>query len=239
MTMCAPSRGTAGTELVTRGAATDWVTVGDPVCTVHHAPALPVLLVHGLGGTTSGWFAMIAALRARGVTVDAVSYSCFGTSVEHLAERVADAAAVLLNQTGAEKVHLVGHSLGGVVIAQALADGLLTGHVDIVVTIASPFGGSPWANLMPIGATVRALRRGSPQLQRLAQVPWSDGVRWLAIKASLDWVVPGSRSHPTGDEVEIVAVDGVGHVGLRLNRHVIDQVVATIAERRTTDRAAA
>jgi alpha-beta hydrolase superfamily lysophospholipase len=99
-----------------------------------------VLLVRGLGGTTSGWNTMVGALRAHGLAVAAISYQPFGTSVEHLAEQLAEAVGLLLQETGAEKVHMVAHSLGGVVIAQALADGLLAGQVDVVVAIASPLG---------------------------------------------------------------------------------------------------
>src|SRR4051794_19278352 len=124
----------------------------------------PVLLVNGLGSSASGWLAMIAALQRHGVTVAAVSYPVFGTSVERLAEGVAEAVGTLLDQTGAAKVHLVGHSLGGVVVAHALAGGRMAGNVDAVVTIGAPFGGSPWANLLPVSVTVRSLRPGSPQL---------------------------------------------------------------------------
>ena len=195
----------------------------------------PVLLVHGLGGTASGWLAMTVALRAHGLTVAAISYQSFGTSVEQLAAGLADAVDRLLDQTGADRVHLVGHSLGGVVIAQAFADGLLTEKVDSVITMATPFGGSPWATLLPISATVRAMRQGSPLLRRLARVPSSHGVRWLAITASHDRVVPGPRSLPIHAEVETVAVEGVGHVGLRLNPQVIDQVVRAIVAGRAAD----
>jgi hypothetical protein len=38
-----------------------------------------------LRGTASGWLAMTAALRAHGLTVVAISYQSFGTSVEQLA----------------------------------------------------------------------------------------------------------------------------------------------------------
>src|SRR3954451_15455773 len=133
----------------------------------HSAPAArPVLLVHGLGGTKSSWSFLARTLTARGLTVDAITYSPFGTSVEHVADRLAVKVERLLSHTGADKVHLVGHSLGGVVIAQAIASGRLTELVDTVVTLAAPFGGSPWPSLLPFGAIVSALRQGSPLLQR-------------------------------------------------------------------------
>jgi pimeloyl-ACP methyl ester carboxylesterase len=195
----------------------------------HAAPTgRPVLLVHGFAGTKSCWFALTRALRAQGVTVDAINYLPFGTSVESLADRLAVKVGSLLSETGADKVHLVGHSLGGVVIAQAFADGRLTGQVDTVVTIAAPFGGSPWASLLPLGATVRALRDGSPLLRRLAASPIPDGVQWVAFTATLDLVVPGRRSVPAQAGVQTVTVDDVGHVGLLLSPQVVDRIVAAL-----------
>jgi pimeloyl-ACP methyl ester carboxylesterase len=111
-------------------------------------------------------------------------------------------------------VHLVGHSLGGVVIAQAIADGRLDGMVHKVITLGSPFGGSPWAGLLPFVEIVRALRPGSPLLRRLASAPVPDGVRWLAVTAALDIIVPGLRSVPTHAEVQTITFADVGHLGL-------------------------
>jgi pimeloyl-ACP methyl ester carboxylesterase len=130
------------------------------------------------------------------VTFEAITYTPFGTSVDQLADRLIAEVGTLLVRTGPDKVHLVGHSLGGVIIAQAIADGRLTGLVDTVVTLGSPFGGSPWANLLPIGEIARALREGSPLLRQLASAPAPDGVRWLAFTDTLDIVVPGPRSVP-------------------------------------------
>ena len=135
----------------------------------------------------------------------------------------------MLSQTGADKVHLVGHSLGGVVIAQAIASGRLTGQVDTVVTLGAPFGGSPWANLLPVGTIARALREGSPLLRRLASAPLPEGVRWLAITATLDVIVPGVRSVPAHADVEIMKIDGVGHLGMLLSPRVVGRIVAALA----------
>ena len=100
-----------------------------------------MLLVHGFGGTKSSWSLLAQALSARGLTVEAVTYTPIGTSVEQLADRLVVEVDRMLSQTGSDKVHLVGHSLGGVVIAQAIAGGRLNGLVDTVVTLGSPFGG--------------------------------------------------------------------------------------------------
>jgi triacylglycerol lipase len=189
----------------------------------------PVLLVHGFGGTKSSWYFVARALAAKGLTVDAISYTPFGTSVERLADRLAVEVERMLSQTGADKVHLIGHSLGGVVIAQAIATGRLAGKVDTIVTLGAPFGGSPWAHLVPFGTVVRALRGGSPLLRRLSSKPVPEGVRWLAITATLDVVVPGVRSVPAHADVETMKIDGVGHLGMLLSPTVAGSIVAALA----------
>ena len=195
-----------------------------------HAPPTtrPVLLVHGFGGTKSSWSVIAQALSDRGTIVHAITYSPLGTSVEQLADELVAAVEGTLARTGADKLHLVGHSLGGVVIAQAIADDRLAGLVDTVITLGSPFGGSPWAGLLPFGDLLRALRSGSPQLRRLASAQVPDGVRWLAVTAALDIIVPGGRSVPAHADVETITVDGIGHLGMLISRRVVDYIIATL-----------
>ena len=187
-------------------------------------PARPVMLVHGFCGSQSSWSLLARTLRARGLTVEAISYTPFGTTVEQLADRLVAEVNRIVSETRSDKVHLVGHSLGGVVIAKAIADGRLDGLVDTVVTLGSPFGGSPWASFLPFGEVPRALREGSPLLRRLASTPQTDGVRWLAFTAGLDIIVPGLRSVPTHAHVESITIGDVGHLGLLLSQRVVERI---------------
>jgi triacylglycerol lipase len=193
----------------------------------------PVLLVHGFAGTKSSWSLVAHTLSAQGLTVEAMSYPPPGTSVEQLAERLVAEVERILRRTGADKVHLVGHSLGGVVIAQAIADRRLSGRVDTVITLGSPFGGSPWAGVLPFVEIVRALPPGSPVLRRVASAPMPAGVRWLSVTAALDIIVPGMRSVPSHAQVETIIFDGVGHLGMLLSRQVIGCIAAELCARRT------
>ncbi|MDT5049800.1 MAG: triacylglycerol lipase [Mycobacterium sp.] len=166
----------------------------------HSAPtARPVLLVHGLGGTKSSWSFLARTLTARGLTVDAITYSPFGTSVEQVADRLAIKVERLLSQTGADKVHLVGHSLGGVVIAQAIANGRLTGLVDTVVTLAAPFGGSPWANLLPFrGDCLGAAAGFAPAAKhRLRSGTRTTCAGWHSRRHTTRSCPAAGRCHPT------------------------------------------
>jgi hypothetical protein len=118
--------------------------------------------------------------------------------------------------------------LGGVVIAQAIIDDRLEGLVDTVCTVASPFGGSPWAKLAPFGGLTRALRKGSPLLRRLACAPVPEGVRWLTFTAALDFVVPGVRSVPAHGQGERIRVGGAGHLGMLLSRQVVERIAEAL-----------
>ena len=187
-------------------------------------PKRPVLLVHGFCGTKASWSFVAQTLRARGTPVETFTYAPFGASVEQIANRLVLEVHRMLSQTGADKVHLVGHSLGGVVIAQAIMDDRLEGLVDTICTLASPFGGSPWAKLAPLGGIARALRKDSPLLRRLACAPAPAGVRWLTFTAALDFVVPGVRSVPAHGLAETIRVGDAGHLGMLLSRQVAERI---------------
>ena len=54
------------------------------------------------------------------------------------------------------------------------------------------------------------------------------GVRWLSATAALDIIVPGMRSVPSHAQVESITFDGVGHLGMLVNRQVIGCIAAEL-----------
>ena len=194
---------------------------GDPGRT-----APPVVLVHGFAGSSTSWFAVRRALRTDGRTVVEFDYRPWASSVDELADRLIETVDDVLAATGAGRVHLVGHSLGGVIIALALMRDRLVGHVDLVVTLGSPFGGSPWAGMLPLAPLLRALRPGSPLLRRLAAARAPAGVRWLSFVSSLDPIVPAHRAVPANRQATRVTVEAAGHCGMLLDPEVIARIMA-------------
>jgi pimeloyl-ACP methyl ester carboxylesterase len=165
-------------------------------------------------------------LHADGRTIVSFDYPPWASSVDELADRLVETVEDVRAASGADKVHLVGHSLGGVIIALALTREVLAGHVDLVVTLGSPFSGSPWAGLLPLGPLLRALRPGSPLLRHLAAAPAPAGVRWLAFAATLDALVPARRAVPVNRRATRVVVDTSGHAGMLVHPGVIARIVA-------------
>jgi pimeloyl-ACP methyl ester carboxylesterase len=156
------------------------------------------------------------------------NYSPWTSSVDELADRLTEAVEDLRADTGAGKVHLVGHSLGGLIIAQALTHHRLAAHIDLVVTLGSPFGGSPWAGLLPIGSLARAVRPGSPLLRHLATTPPPAGVRWMAFASALDPIVPADRAFPANRQAIRISTDAPGHSGMLLDPDVIARIKAAL-----------
>jgi pimeloyl-ACP methyl ester carboxylesterase len=188
--------------------------------------APPVVLVHGFAGSSTSWFAVRRALGADRRMVVSFDYPPWASSVDELADRLIETVEDVLAATGAGKVHLVGHSLGGVIIALALTRDRLAGCVDLVVTLGSPFSGSPWADVLPLCPLVRALRSGSPLLRRLAAAPAPAGVRWLAFASTLDAIVPAHRAVPANRHATRVMIEADGHSGMLLDPDVIARIVA-------------
>jgi pimeloyl-ACP methyl ester carboxylesterase len=184
-----------------------------------------VVLVHGFASSSTSWFAIRRALRADGRPVVSFDYLPWASSVEEIADRLVDTVEGVLAATGAATVDLVGHSLGGVVIALALTRGRLTRRVDLVVTLGSPFRGSPWADIFPLCPLVRALRPGSPLLRRLAEAPAPAGVRWLSFASRLDPIVPIDRAVLPNVHATRIVVDVPGHCGMLLDPEVIVRIV--------------
>jgi pyruvate dehydrogenase E2 component (dihydrolipoamide acetyltransferase) len=86
-----------------------------------------VLLIHGYGGDRNSWLFLQEPLAARH-RVYALDLPGHGTSSKDLGDGsiagvLADAVTAVLDALGAERAHLVGHSLGGAVALAAAAAG--------------------------------------------------------------------------------------------------------------------
>src|SRR5687768_11976799 len=81
----------------------------------------PVLLVHGYSGTDAVWDPLVRGLRSAGFGhLVRLSYNSFRTEVPELIAEIGDQVAAAIRRTGADGVHLVGHSLGGLLLCCAL-----------------------------------------------------------------------------------------------------------------------
>jgi triacylglycerol lipase len=143
-----------------------------------------------------------------------------GEGIERIARRVAELVSRLPVQT--KRIHLIGHSIGGLAARLYVAE--LGGDPRVVqtVSIASPFSGVPRAALLP-GQLAKDLDPSSPLLGRL-RAGVGEGVPHFCIAGTHDALV-ASGALPTTERLE---VPGCGHNALLYDPIVLGEVVSRV-----------
>ncbi|CCG05047.1 esterase/lipase family protein [Blastococcus saxobsidens] len=201
------------------------------------AARVPVLLVHGLVDNRSVFAVMRRSLRKRGFTsVCSWNYSPFLTGIARGAADLGRHIERLCQQTGHDRVHVVGHSLGGLIARHYVQRQGGDRRIDALVTLGTPHRGSVLAHLLPT-PLIRQLRPGSPALRELDEPAPYCRTRVTAVYSDLDQVVLPTQSgrcdHPDL-AARNVLVRGVGHMSLPIHRGVLDEVASTLAGVRQT-----
>ncbi|MFZ3128409.1 MAG: alpha/beta fold hydrolase, partial [Rhodoferax sp.] len=201
-------------------------TAGQPAS--GSAAKIPVLLVHGYLCNGRIWDDMAQTLRAQGHTVRTVDLEPVFTSIDGYAPLVEAAVATLCQQTGAPRVALVGHSMGGLAIRAWLrAHG--TQRAARVLTLGTPHVGTRLAahSQTPNG---RQMVWHSAWLAELTAAE-SDAVRSLlriAITPQDNIVYPQQAQSLEG--IRPTVFEGIGHLQMCLDAGVIRWVGAQLAD---------
>ncbi|RBY93462.1 lipase [Blastococcus sp. TF02-8] len=200
---------------------------GDPL-----AARVPVLLVHGLIDNRSVFSVMRRNLRRRGFAhVCSWNYSPFLDDITRAATDLGEHIERICEQTGHDRVHVVGHSMGGLIARYHVQRQGGDRHVDSLVTLGTPHQGSVLAHVVPT-PLVRQLRPGSPVLRELDEPVASCRTRITAVYSDLDQMVlpthSGRCDHPDLGARNVL-FRGVGHMSLPIHRGVLDEVAATLA----------
>ena len=207
------------------------------------AARIPVLLVHGLVDNRSVFSVMTRSLRRRGFAhVCTWNYSPLLTDISQGAAELGRHIESICEQTGHDRVHVVGHSLGGLIARYYVQRQAGDRRVESLVTLGTPHRGSVWAHVVPT-PLIRQLRPGSPVFDELDEPAPGCRTPITAVYSDLDQVVvptsSGRCDHPDL-QARNVLVRSVGHMSLPRHRGVVDEVATTLAGvRRTTDGSAA
>ena len=181
----------------------------------------PLLLVHGYNCSRGVWWLLRRQLEAAGHTVATVSlappYTNIGKLVPQLAQRIEN----VCQATGADRVVLVAHSMGGLVCRSFLARHG-SDRVERLITIASPHSGSELARI-GIGKNAREMEPGSLWLKDLAQADLP--VPAVAIRTPHDnFVMPQDNQRLPG--AIDVALEGIGHLAVLFTRRTTTELIA-------------
>lgn len=203
-----------------------------------HSSTTPVVLVHGIIDNRSIFVVLARALRRRGFgTVHAVNYR-FVTGivgdVRGAARDLGDHIERICAATGAERVHVVGHSLGGLIARYYVQRLGGDARVDTLVTLGTPHRGSLIAHLLPPTTMPRQLQPGSDLLRELEEPARDCRTRFLAVWSRMDQLIIPQRharlEHPDLDVTHLV-LDHVGHMALTLDPRTVHTVTRWLHRR--------
>lgn len=189
--------------------------------------AAPILLLHGVADNHSVFAVLQRALRRKGFArVITLDYSPFSGDIRDVAARLEELVEAVCDETGHDRVHIVAHSMGGIVARYYIQRLGGDGRVANLVTLGTPHGGTAPAALAPL-PIIRQLRIGSDLLNELAEPSPNCQTTFVSIWSDLDqMVVPqanGRLDHPDLNATNI-AIHGLGHMSLPVDRRVVDEI---------------
>lgn len=156
----------------------------------------PILLVHGYINHGSVWSFQKKWLIKRGLgPIYTINLRNPFHSIQDHAEKVKIKAQAITEETGRKDLILIGHSMGGLVSAWYATSLASPGSATDVITIASPFAGTPMARIA-FGPNAREMERGSKLLQQL-QIAMANNrhIRFHHIATQSDQlVIPGDSA---------------------------------------------
>lgn len=196
------------------------------------AAGTPIILLHGVVDNRTIFTLLRRGLRRRGFgRVVALNYSPLSQDIRTVARRLATLVEEVCRETGYERVHVVGHSMGGLVGRYYVQR--MGGHerVHTLVTLGSPHGGTVPARYVPIPVS-QQMAPGSDVVRELDEPAADCGTRFLAMWSDMDQVIIPKRNarivHPDLN-ARNVFVRGVGHMSLPVDGRVVHEICTTLA----------
>ena len=204
---------------------------------VHHGVATaetPILLVHGIVDNHSIFTLLQRALRRRGfATVSSFDYGLLTRDIPAAAQLLGEAIEKLAADSGYERVHVVGHSLGGLIArfyVQRLGG---DARVHTLVTLGTPHQGTELARPLRRLPLLDQLSPESRLIRELAEPAAGCTTRFVVFYSDIDHLVWPSRNarldHPDL-QVRNIPVRRVGHLSMPNNGQVAFRIASALAE---------
>lgn len=190
----------------------------------------PVIFVHGLLCNGAAWWWMRRALAKRGIQRGyTINLEPIFGNIDAYAEQLQQRIEAVCNDTGASKVFLVAHSMGGLVSRSYIQNLSGGGRVAGLITLGTPHHGTGLAAL-PIGQNIIQMDLNSDWLLALnANETEPSPVPITSIYSVHDNIVsPQSSSKLIC--ADNIPLSGIGHVALLFSPAVADLVAASIRQ---------
>lgn len=197
------------------------------------AAGTPILLVHGVVDNRSIFTLLRRGLTRRGFgSIYAMNYSPFTADIRTAAAQLGQEIEAIVEETGYEKIHIVGHSLGGLIARYYVTRLGGDEHVHTLVTLGTPHEGTYAAYLAPT-QLISQMRPGSGLLRELDEPAPGCTTRFICYWSDTDLVIvpqhSGALRHPDLSARNI-RLHGVGHISLAIVGDVVHGISTALAE---------
>jgi len=211
-----------------------WIMPRALPCLRVHADARlpPVLLLHGYGCNSGYWAHLTPLLDACHISHATLDLAPVTAPIDAYVPLVEQGVQDLLAATGAARVVIVAHSMGGLV-ARAWMRAHGAGRVARVITLGTPHHGTSLASF-GVGANAVQMRRDGAWLRELAA---SETAATRALITSIythhdNIVAPQTSSELDG--ARNLAFGGMGHVALGAHRQILNAVLRELGAQLAT-----
>ncbi len=163
--------------------------------------------------------------------IETINYSIFTGDVRAAAAALGAEVERIVEETGYERIHVIGHSMGGLIARYYVTRLGGDQHVHTLVTLGTPHQGSYLAYTWNNGLT-RQLRPGSALMDELAAPVKECQTRFLVYWSDLDQVVVPQHNaalHHADLNVHNIALHGVGHMSLPITSSVVHGISTALA----------
>lgn len=196
------------------------------------AAGTPIIMVHGVIDNHSIFTVLRRGLSRRGFgRVISLNYSPLTDDIRRVSRRLALLVESVCRETGYERVHIIGHSMGGVVARYYIQKLGGDERVHTLVTLGSPHNGSAYAKMLP-HSLARQLRPDGDMVKELAEPAPGISTRMIAIWSDLDQIIIPQRNarivHPDLN-ARNVFMRGIGHMSLPVDGRVVHEICTALA----------
>ncbi|MEU8225850.1 alpha/beta fold hydrolase [Kribbella sp. NPDC048915] len=196
------------------------------------AAGTPILLAHGIIDNHTIFALMRRQLVRRGFSrLHTFSYSPLTLDVRRTAERMAREVEALCEASGSDQIHIVGHSLGGLIARYYVQRLGGAARVHTCVTLGTPHQGTVAAKLLP-WPLVKQVRPDSDLMAELSEPAPGCRTRFVAFYSDVDQlIVPQRRARIRHPDLTAsnVRVHGVGHLSLPFHGEVVHHITGVLA----------
>ncbi len=197
------------------------------------AAGTPILLVHGIVSNRSIFTLLRRGLTRRGFTnVYAMNYATVATDVRTAALRLAEEVEQIVADTGYERIHVIGHSLGGLIGRYYVTR--LGGDIRVhtCVTLGTPHEGT-WAAYAVPTRLMEQMRPGSGLMRELDRPVHGCRTRFISYWSDTDVAIIPQRSAALRHRdlrARNVRLHGAGHLTLPMLGEVVHGIGAALAQ---------